>query len=125
RRDAARRLSPLRGARRPTRWPGPVGLSPRPARTASMSVLRLVLRHAAVNAVSGFFSGVNSPTIAGNRVFDSKIEPVENIREDAAYPTVVIYTDYDRNAFPHSGVSHQERTLTITFELLMAVMTKT
>lgn len=90
-----------------------------------MSVLRLVLRHAAVNAVSGFFSGVNSPTIAGNRVFDSKIEPVENIREDAAYPTVVIYTDYDRNAFPHSGISHQERTLTITFELLMAVMTKT
>lgn len=86
-----------------------------------MSINRLLIRTAAIAAISNF-NREPWPTLAGPMVFDSKIEPVENIDEKLAYPICVVYTDYDRNSVIHGDLAVDGRSLTITFELLMAMM---
>lgn len=86
-----------------------------------MSINRVMLRLAAVCAVSNFYKAP-WPTLAGRMVFDSKVEPIENFKVDTAYPTIVVYTDYDKNHVAHQSMPHTERTMTVTFELIMAVM---
>jgi len=82
---------------------------------------RVLLRLAAASAASNFFQEPY-PTIAGPMIFDSKVEPIENFKVDIAYPTIVIYTDYDKNHVAHQDLPHTSRVMTVTFELLMAVM---
>ena len=88
-----------------------------------MSLNRIALRTAIVTALNNF-GAVPYPTLAGFRIYDSKIEPVENVEVDAAYPMCVIYTDYDRNAAAHASSLTAGRTLTITFELLIGILSK-
>lgn len=88
-----------------------------------MSYNRLILRLSAVAALANFWKDAdNYPTLAGNLIFDSKVEPIENMEIDVVYPTIVVYTDYDKNGIAHQSVPHTERLTTVTFELLMAVM---
>lgn len=86
-----------------------------------MSINRTLLRLSAVSAISNFYREPY-PTLAGRMVFDSKVEPIENFQVDLAYPTIVVYTDYDKNHVAHRDVDYDSRTMTITFELLMAIM---
>lgn len=88
-----------------------------------MSFNRILLRLSAASAIANFWREP-WPTLAEHLVFDSKIEPIENMEADIVYPTVVVYTDYDKNHIPHQGLPHTSRNTTITFELLMAVLSK-
>ena len=88
-----------------------------------MNIHRLVARLAAVCAISNF-STAPYPTIAGNLVFDSRIEPVENIKDTVIFPIVVIYTDYERHGWLHGSNVAKDRLLTMTFELLAAQISK-
>lgn len=88
-----------------------------------MNIHRLVARLAAVCAISNF-STSPFPTLAGNLVFDSRIEPVENISENVTFPAVVVYTDYERHGWAHHSSAGRDRLLTTTFELLTAQISK-
>ncbi len=88
-----------------------------------MSLNRLVLRTAIVTALNNFGIGPY-PTLAGPHIYDSKIEPVDSVDRDVAYPMCVVYTDYDRNSVAHAATLTGERTLTVTFELLIGILTK-
>lgn len=86
-----------------------------------MSLNRLLLRASAVAAIANFWREP-WPTLAQGLVFDSKVEPIENMEVDIAYPVIVVYTDYDKNHIAHQDLQHTDRTMTVTFELLMAVL---
>lgn len=88
-----------------------------------MSLNRLLLRASAVAAIAGFWKEP-WPTLAEHLIFDSKVEPIENMEVDVAYPVIVVYTDYDKNHVAHQDIMHTNRTMTVTFELLMAVLTQ-
>lgn len=83
-----------------------------------MSIFRLVARIAAICAFNNF-GREPFPTIAGNRVFDSKLEPFEEMKNDLVYPTIVAYTDYDRGHWNKGSGIHSDRILSITIELLI------
>lgn len=60
-----------------------------------MSVNRFLLRAATVAAITN--NDVEPfPTFAGNRVFDSRLDPIENVEPDEGMPVVLVYTDHDR-----------------------------
>ena len=88
-----------------------------------MIVNRMVLRLAAVNALTNF-GQAPFPTLVENMVFDSRIEPVEDFKEEEILPVVVIYTDYDKDHWPHRSAMNKDRVLTVTFELLLAQVTE-
>lgn len=80
---------------------------------------RLVARLATVMALNNFSQGP-FPTVAGNLIFDSRIEPVEDFKQDVVFPVCVVYTDYDRDHWNHHTLVGKDRLLTVTFELLIA-----
>lgn len=88
-----------------------------------MSLNRLLLRASACSAIANFWQAP-FPTLAEHLIFDSKVEPIENMEVDVVYPTVVVYTDYDKNHVAHQDIGYTTREMTITFELLMAVLSK-
>lgn len=59
-----------------------------------MSLNRTALRLAATMALSNGFAAPY-PTIAGNRVFDSRQDPIEGISPGDLLPVIVLYTDDD------------------------------
>lgn len=88
-----------------------------------MSMNRLLTRIAAVSALNNFMEQP-WPTIAGPNIFDSKIEPVDDTPFDRAFPTCVVYTDYDRNHWNKGSRIHSDRLLTLTLELLVVTAEK-
>jgi hypothetical protein len=82
---------------------------------------RLILRLAAVSALNNFMTEPY-PTLAGPHIFDSKIEPVENSEEDKSFPLCVVYSDYDKNSWKMFSSNMDKRTITITFEILVATI---
>jgi len=84
-----------------------------------MSLNRLVLRLATVNALNNFMTAPY-PTLGGVHIYDSKIESIENIEEDVIFPLCIVYTDYDRGHWRHHTNNIKSRSLTITLELLVA-----
>lgn len=88
-----------------------------------MSLNRAAIRTAMVAAFNNF--GVEPyPTLAGAHVFDSKIEPIDSVDEDVAYPMVVVYTDYDKDHLTVFQLANEERVMSITIELLMGIIRK-
>ena len=83
-----------------------------------MTINRLLARMAVVTALNNFMEAP-WPTLAGSNIFDSKIEPVEDMKGDRAFPCGVVYTDYDKDGWNKAGVSHKDRLLTVTFEMLI------
>lgn len=83
-----------------------------------MSVYRSIVRMAAVTALNNFMQEP-WPTLAGPYIFDSKIEPVEDMKLDRAFPCVVVYTDYDKDPWSKAGRVHADRMLSLTLELLV------
>ena len=86
-----------------------------------MMINRTILRLATVCALNNF-GEEPWPTLAGKHIFDSKIEPIEDFVKDAAYPLVVVYTDYDTNFWTHHSSISPDRTrrITLTMELVVA-----
>lgn len=83
-----------------------------------MSVYRTITRLAVVSALNNYMKEPY-PTLAGPYIFDSKIEPVEDMATDTAFPCVVVYTDYDKDQWTKAGRSHADRVMSLTLELLV------
>lgn len=83
-----------------------------------MSLNRLVTRLAVVSALNNYLDAP-WPTLAGPNIFDSKIEPVEDMKVDRAFPCCVVYTDYDKNHWHKGSSAAKERLMTVTLELLI------
>lgn len=83
-----------------------------------MSLYRLVTRLAVVSALNNYMQRP-FPTLVGPNVFDSKIEPVEDMAKDRAFPCCVVYTDYDKDHWTKGSKVHSDRLLSLTFELLI------
>lgn len=83
-----------------------------------MSINRLIARMAVVSALNNNLKEP-WPTYAGNMIFDSKIEPVEDIALDRAFPCIVVYTDYDKDPWTKGNAFTTDRMLTVTLELLV------
>ncbi len=63
-----------------------------------MSLARLALRLATVEALRPTASlqpNASWPTLAGKYVFDSRIDPMQDLHEHEARPLIVVYTDED------------------------------
>ncbi|MDR6954128.1 hypothetical protein J2X65_003496 [Ancylobacter sp. 3268] len=86
-----------------------------------MSMLRTVARLAVVHALNNYLKEP-WPTLAGRNIFDSKIEPIEDMAADRAFPCVVVYTDYDKDHWTKGSMSHKDRLLSVTMELLVVQM---
>jgi hypothetical protein len=78
---------------------------------------------ATVTALNNFMQAP-WPTIAGPNIFDSKIEPVEDMASDRVFPCCVVYTDYDKDHWNKGSRVHGPRLLTVTLELLIVQATK-
>lgn len=83
-----------------------------------MSLYRLVTRLAVVSALNNYMQEP-WPTLAGPNIFDSKIEPVEDMANDKVFPCCVVYTDYDKDPWAKGAKVHAERLMTVTLELLI------
>ncbi|CCF19160.1 exported protein of unknown function [Pseudorhizobium banfieldiae] len=83
-----------------------------------MSLYRLVSRLAVVSALNNYMAAP-WPTLAGPNIFDSKIEPVEDMAKDRAFPCCVVYTDYDKDHWSKAPAGHKSRMMTVTLELLI------
>ncbi|THK38657.1 hypothetical protein EHS39_09120 [Ensifer sp. MPMI2T] len=83
-----------------------------------MSLNRTIARLAVVSALNNYMQQP-WPTLAGPNIFDSKIEPVEDMKTDRAFPCCVVYTDYDKDHWNKGAKVHAERLLTVTLELLV------
>ncbi|MEN5275763.1 hypothetical protein ABE527_02320 [Brucella sp. TWI432] len=90
-----------------------------------MSVYRSLTRMAAVCALNNYLNKDEPwPTLAGPNIFDSKIEPVEDIATDRVFPCVVVYTDYDKDPWVKAGGIHADRFMSLTFEILVVQTVK-
>jgi hypothetical protein len=83
-----------------------------------MSMTRLLARIAGVCALNNF-GEAPYPTMAGEHIYDSKIEPIEDSKEDIVYPMCAIYTDYDKDHWNYSGGTMKHRLMTVTIELIV------
>jgi hypothetical protein len=94
-----------------------------------MSLNRLVTRLAVVSALNNYMvlpgTGEIWPTLAGPNIFDSKIEPVEDMKEDRAFPCCVVYTDYDKDHWTKGAADKKDRMMTVTLELLIVQVAET
>lgn len=88
-----------------------------------MSVNRVLTRLSVVTALNNFLEEP-WPTIAGPNIFDSKIEPVEDMELDRVFPCCVVYTDYDKDHWNKGSRSQNSRLLTVTMELLIVTAAK-
>lgn len=94
-----------------------------------MSLNRTIARMAVVSALNNYMvppaSGGHWPTLAGPNIFDSKIEPVEDMKEDRAFPCCVVYTDYDKDHWSKGSADKKDRMMTVTLELLIVQVAET
>ncbi len=88
-----------------------------------MTINRVLTRLSAVCALNGFLQAP-WPTLAGPNIFDSKIEPVEDMATDRAFPCCVVYTDYDSQHWNKGSAPYKDRMLTVTLELLVVQAAK-
>ncbi len=80
---------------------------------------RLALRIAVCEALAPH-GATTFPTIAGKRVYDSRIDPAASLDEIEAVPMAIVYTE-EQDAKPYSGSRPaDEQTVALTIELLMA-----
>ncbi len=96
-----------------------------------MSLARLALRLAACEALSPFAAtstGGPYPTIAGNNIFDSRIDPIESPDEWEAFltqiegnPLVILYTD-EQETTPKPGANYpaEDERIDLVAEIMIA-----
>ncbi len=85
---------------------------------------RIALRFAAVEALCPQAMAATGPwpTIAGNRVFDSRQDPVDLLDADEQRPIVMVYTEeHEGTAFGRaSRFGFDEQVVSLVFELMIA-----
>lgn len=85
-----------------------------------MSLNRILMRMAIVSALTNF-GKQPFPTVAKELIFDSKIEPSEQLEAPGSFqkPIAVVYTDYDKDFMVFRNKLQAKRSLSITLELLV------
>lgn len=78
-----------------------------------MSLSRLAVRIAAQRALSG-------QTLAGARVYDSQIDPIDLTVQGQREPFIVLYTDDHLRSVSGRDLSHGEDTLDLVIEIAVA-----
>lgn len=88
-----------------------------------MSLARTALRVAASMALSNGYQAP-FPTMAGNRVYDSRQDPVDGVRPGDLIPMLVLYTDDDKgdSLSTNNGGPPFERRVTLTVELSLGMV---
>lgn len=90
-----------------------------------MSLARLALRLATVDALAPaalLTSNGPWPTLAGKHVYDSRIDPIEDLKPDAPQLAVAVYTEYDKGKGGQArGGPPFLQTVDLTFEISVIV----
>lgn len=89
-----------------------------------MSLSRTALRLATVEALSPTgVSPADLPTIAGRRVYDSRMDPIDDLAKGQQAPVVVVYTEYDvaTPGEPQGGPPFRRR-VTLSIEISVVAM---
>mgnify|MGYP000974022059 CR=1 FL=1 len=88
-----------------------------------MSLERTALRLAAVMALSNGFTAPY-PTMAGNRVFDSRQDPIAGLEPDQLVPLLTLYTDDDQGEglSTNNGGPPFERRVQLVIELSLGML---
>lgn len=88
-----------------------------------MSLARTALRVAATMALSNGYQAP-FPTMAGDRVFDSRQDPVAGVNPGDLIPMLVLYTDDDKGSSisNNNGGPPFERTVNLTIELSLGMV---
>lgn len=90
-----------------------------------MSLSRLALRLAAVEAIrpsAAVLANQPLPTIAGKLVFDSRIDPIDDLSTREQWPVIVVYTEEDHaQGGQASGGPEFKRIIDLLFELSIVV----
>lgn len=85
-----------------------------------MSLNRLALRLAVLSALNNN-GQAPWPTIAGEKVYDSAINDLEDIAREGVTPVVIVYTDNDAGSTPSQSFRVSDRTTTMTIDIALAV----
>ncbi len=92
-----------------------------------MSFSRLALRLAAIEALCPAIllatPGAKFPTLAGPRIYDSRIDAIESLSgQDRGQPIVVVYTETTKSS-PYTGGTHRpnEHFVDLVIEALIAI----
>lgn len=85
-----------------------------------MSLNRLALRLSVLSALNN--NGQEPwPTLAGEHVYDSRIDDLESIAREGPTPVVVVYTDGDSGTVSSQAFRVSSRVTTLTIDIAMAV----
>lgn len=84
-----------------------------------MTLNRLALRLATVAVLTCGDDGAIYPTIASNRVYDSRLDPPTDNVEDGNYPSIAVYTDDDNGSqiSTNDGGPPFKRTVDLIIEM--------
>jgi hypothetical protein len=86
-----------------------------------VSISRLFLRALAVTAIQRNDGEVIPPTMADQRVFDSRLDPLSFTYEDNEIPVVVVYTDDDHSELLNRGDNSGPRVRVVDLRVEISV----
>ncbi|MDQ0472813.1 hypothetical protein [Labrys wisconsinensis] len=90
-----------------------------------MGLHRLALRIATLEtlAPSALYGveGARWPTIAGPRIYDTRMDVVDQLDEVEPRPIVMLYTETERGGAYGDGIEPIDRTVDLVFELMLAL----
>jgi hypothetical protein len=86
-----------------------------------MSLARLMLRSLAIAAIQKQTDDTLDPTMAGDRVYDSRLDPIEFTADVKELPAVIVYTDDDDSEIINRGTGDgpRRRTVDLRVEILL------
>jgi hypothetical protein len=74
-----------------------------------MSLNRLLLRSLAIAAITQQPDDLRPPTLAEDRVYDSRLDPLEFTADNSEIPCVIVYTDDDESDLQNRGMGDGPR----------------
>lgn len=92
-----------------------------------MSLNRLLLRALTINALSQQEYDATPPTIAGDRIFDSRVDPINFEEDHIEVPIIAVYTDTDFATLRDrgAGIGAFERKVDLRIDFAIASFMKT
>lgn len=92
-----------------------------------MSLNRLLLRARTIGALTKQDGDVSPPTIAGDAVFNSRLDDIEFDADKIELPLIVVYTDEDEGTLLNRGAGDGafNRNITLRIEIAIGTFQKT
>jgi len=91
-----------------------------------MSITRLFLRALAINALTTQEDDPDDITLAGKRVFDSILDPMQFDKSKSDIPAIIVYTDEDDGTLVANAAGHGllRRMVSLRVELIVGTFDK-